>query len=262
LKKILLFVILVISLPLIPAYSLFDLWKIKEVFSNADGSIQYIELFTTSISQQFISGHSLTATSDGSTNIFPYTSNSGSPTANQHLLIATPGFSAIAGVPPPDFTIPAMFFDPTASTITIIHAGFDTFTFSGSDIPLDGFQSLNPNLSTSDGSPTNFSGVSVTMSSVDNDGDGISNILDNCPYDSNLGQEDHDGDEIGDACDPNTEIIANTVATDTTFGGDLTVSASFTVPSGIIVDFDFVNFKITVKAPNGKILIEFGGKIT
>jgi len=58
-------------------------------------------------------------------------------------------------------------------------------------------------------------------------------------------------------------ITQNTVAVDTTLGGDLTVDgASFTIPSGITVGFDFVNYKIIIKNPNGKILIEFDGKIT
>jgi len=74
---------------------------------------------------------------------------------------------------------------------------------------------------------------------------------------------DTDGDGIPDYMDPNTEITTNTVAVDTTFGGDLIVDgATFTIPSGITVNFDFVNNKIIIKNPNGKILIEFGGKIT
>ena len=103
----------------------------------------------------------------------------------------------------------------------------------------------------------------VTITDADSDMDGIPNSVDNCPNTPNAVQQDHDNDGTGDACDPNTEITTNTVATDTTFGGDLTVDgATFTIPSGITVDFDFVNNKIIIKNPNGKILVQLGGKIT
>jgi len=38
--------------------------------------------------------------------------------------------------------------------------------------------------------------------------------------------------------------------------------ATYTIPSGVTVEFDFINYKILIKNPDGKILIEFGGKIT
>lgn len=39
-------------------------------------------------------------------------------------------------------------------------------------------------------------------SSPDTDGDGVHDYADNCPSVSNPGQEDADGDKVGDACDP------------------------------------------------------------
>ena len=109
-----------------------------------------------------------------------------------------------------------------------------------------------------------LTGISTTVENgqdEDIDNDGVPDETDNCLTTFNPTQTNHDGDGTGDACDPNTMIITNTVAQDTTFGGDLTVDgASFTIPFGITVEFDFVNNKIIIKNPDGKILIQ--GKIT
>ena len=40
------------------------------------------------------------------------------------------------------------------------------------------------------------------MESTDADGDGVMNATDNCSAVANADQADADGDEIGDACDP------------------------------------------------------------
>ena len=42
---------------------------------------------------------------------------------------------------------------------------------------------------------------------LDRDDDGIVNLEDNCPYDFNPGQEDLDGDLIGDICDPCNNLV-------------------------------------------------------
>ena len=51
-------------------------WDINEVYSNADGSVQFIELFTSSNGQEFLSGHKITSTGAPD---FIFPSNSPSP---------------------------------------------------------------------------------------------------------------------------------------------------------------------------------------
>jgi len=47
---------------------------------------------------------------------------------------------------------------------------------------------------------------SVFKIEFDSDGDGIADLLDNCPTIFNPNQRDHDGDGIGNACDPFTRL--------------------------------------------------------
>ncbi|MCA9240260.1 MAG: hypothetical protein KDA37_08675, partial [Planctomycetales bacterium] len=94
-------------------YAAFHFWDISEVYSNADGSVQFIELFTNANSQQFLLNHTITSNA----NTFSFPSNSPSPTSLHHLLIATAGFGSLPGGVTPDFTLPANFFNPASDTI-------------------------------------------------------------------------------------------------------------------------------------------------
>jgi MYXO-CTERM domain-containing protein len=157
----------------------FHLWRIKEVYSNADGRVQFIELIVPSATddgETQLNGKTIVVTAPGGgTNTFTFNSNLTAPTGGKHLLIATPGFAAIPGAPSPDFTLPCgPFFDKSAPTITITFAnGQDTMTIlqTPTAFPTDGVNSINDSnfnagmstLTSATNSPTNYAGTSGTL---------------------------------------------------------------------------------------------------
>jgi hypothetical protein len=172
-----------------PARAVFHLWQIKEVFSNADGSVQFIEMFDSFNSENSVAGQTLRTISDGVTKNFTIVGNLPNPsTAGRHMLFATPGFSALAGGITPDRTLPdpsvsGPFFNPNATSITIRFLGSgDQMTFSGASLPKNGYQSLTdtgafgvppgtPNIVVTTNSPTNFAGFAGSVNLITPDGD-------------------------------------------------------------------------------------------
>jgi hypothetical protein len=138
-------------------WAAFHLWNISEVYSNADGSVQFIELFTTSNSQQFVINHQIITNS----NTFTFPANSPSPTANHRLLIATPGFALLPGAVVPNYTLPVTnFFNPASDTINFV--GADSVNVSGA--PTDGIMSLHyPAAVVAANSPTNYAGQAGSL---------------------------------------------------------------------------------------------------
>lgn len=140
----------------IPSQAAFHLWTINEIYSNEDGTVQFIELFCDASGQQFLSGHDITASRTGETNrVFTFPSNSPAPTTNRHLLIATAAFAGLPGSVTPDFILPDGFLFTPNGTIDFANADDQTYT----DLPTDGVQSLNyPGGTSAANSPTNFAG--------------------------------------------------------------------------------------------------------
>src|SRR3954470_17870392 len=77
----------------LPVQATFHLWQMSELYSNADGSVQFLELSALSGGQQFLDGHSLQARSpSGTSHSFEFTNLPGD-TSNKTMLVATQGFA-------------------------------------------------------------------------------------------------------------------------------------------------------------------------
>ncbi len=138
------------------AHASFHLWDINEVYSNADGSVQFIELFTNSNGQEFVSGKNITSTGAAD---FTFPSNSPTSTGGHHLLLATGPINGVT----PDYTIPANFLTTGSGTVDFV--GADSLSYAS--LPTNGFASLDGSANTvASATPTNFSGSTSTLASV------------------------------------------------------------------------------------------------
>ncbi len=144
----------------------FHSWDITEVYSNADGSVQFIELATSTNNQDELIDHTLE--SDFVTFTFPMDldpdemGNGNNATANQHMLVATPAFASQPGAVTPDFVLEGPeFFDFVEDSLDF--AGVNTFGWMSDELPTNGIDSFHEpfgsDVRTIDiNSPTNFAG--------------------------------------------------------------------------------------------------------
>ena len=154
-----------------PAEASFHLFDIQEVFSNSDGSVLFIELFTAAGGQQFLSGHSISFQIDLAVQNTLNLSNLPSDTANKSFLVGTANLGTLYGVTP-DFVIPANFF--SAGTNKFINFGPDTDRVNLTLLPTNGNSSLNGLIANAGetsaatsvnalATPTNFAGQTAVI---------------------------------------------------------------------------------------------------
>ena len=103
------------------AWATFHTYQIDEIFSNADGTVQFIVLREAAgmNGQNFLAGRTLTSTGGSANQTFTFPTNLGvsmdtgygqmlTPTAFTRVLIATQGFAQL-GIVAPDYLIPNGF---------------------------------------------------------------------------------------------------------------------------------------------------------
>jgi hypothetical protein len=140
-------------------------WDVGEVFSNADGSIQFVEFVEAD------GGNTEIGISGGSTSSNAGPKNfswSGAPvtnTANKRYLVGSQSFANLTGAPPVDAIMPLsvlpFFFQPASDTVNF--QGWDSCTFTA--IPTNGVGSRDcvTNINTTSNSPTNYAGTAASV---------------------------------------------------------------------------------------------------
>ena len=144
-----------------PAHAAFHLWTISEIYSNGDGSVQYIELSTASAGQQFLSGHAIQTHNPNNSlrSTFNFAGDLPGDSAGKTFLIATAGFAAVAGVAP-DYTVAAAFMNPLGGSVDF--AGVDGITYGAFSTDLTKATQKDGTFATA--TPKNFAGVVGALS--------------------------------------------------------------------------------------------------
>lgn len=127
-------------------------WDFTEIFSNASGSVQFIEMFCPANGEGGLGPWTITI----GANTFTFVTNLPSTTANTWILIGTTAFSGLFGAPPVDYVLPASFFPTGGGTLTYA-SGADVWTYGA--VPTNGTLALLRNGSTATNTPKNFAGT-------------------------------------------------------------------------------------------------------
>ncbi len=147
-------------------------YEIVQIYSNADGTVQFVLLheYNGLNGQDLLAGHTLTVTHAGATKTYVFPSNLPSTnTAGRYVLIATQGYADLGstvtefGSVRPDYVIPDQFLPTDAGTVN--YAGVDEVSYAG--LPTDGSVALYTPSSAASyyavNQARNFFGASATL---------------------------------------------------------------------------------------------------
>jgi hypothetical protein len=134
-------------------------WTITEIYSNADGSVQFIELSCPNSGENFLGGERIWCSSANRTNIFIFLGDLSGDTEDRKLLLATPGFAALPGGIAPNYIIPTNFLILGSGRLN--YANVDILNYT--DLPTNGTASLVRSgsrfVTAAANSPENFAGA-------------------------------------------------------------------------------------------------------
>jgi len=151
-----------------PALASFHTWKIEQLYSNADGTLQFIVLHESlgADGESELTGQALTSTHGGVAKRYLFNHDlpggggyygGSSQTANKRLVIATVGVAQLGLAP--DYVIPDRFLATDGGVLD--YAGVDQFTYA--PLPTDGVNALLRSGTLVVNTAVNFNGTSATI---------------------------------------------------------------------------------------------------
>ena len=163
----LLLAIVVLLVPL-SASARFHLWEITELYSNADGTVQFVEarVVNPTDNENLTNGKTLSSNSV----VLTLSHDLPTTTTTHYMLFATPAFVSQPGCTSvtPDFTFAGPNFMSTVAADLINFANVNSFSYTAGELPTDGVNSLNEPYNsnvraTATNSPTNFAGQTCQL---------------------------------------------------------------------------------------------------
>lgn len=157
-------VLVALSLPAI-ANAGHHQWTISELFSNHDGTVQFVELLGNSDNEQGIGPFNVDTSPIGTTGSVMTTVNLApnlptNLTNGRYLLIGTAGYMTLAaqqGAPAPDRIMPDNFLELDVDTVRYAGIGPTDLSYTAGGLPTDGIDSLDTeNPGGSVNTPQNF----------------------------------------------------------------------------------------------------------
>jgi len=153
--------VVILALGWSSAQAAFHLFQIQQVYSNADGSVQFVVLFSYDNLENKWGGQYISTRDARGSRSYTFPSNLPSQlTSGKAVLVATESFAAL-GLVTPNFVVPDQFFPTGEGSINF--AGADSLSYKDGDLPLDGVNSLYRDGHSARNLATNFAGASVSL---------------------------------------------------------------------------------------------------
>jgi hypothetical protein len=137
----------------------FHLYRIEQIYSNADGTVQFIVLNSCCDGEDKWANRNLISGGPGPIKWFPFPTNLPSrETGGRRVLVATEGFAAL-GIVAPDYVIPNGFLQIPSGFIDF--ADVSQVAYSG--LPSDGVKAIDAAGAPIQNVATNFAGASASV---------------------------------------------------------------------------------------------------